>query len=107
MKRDSTEGARRTGRLGGWWGTEFLALRRKVPNGMKARRMGAIGGCEARTQCRVRSRRLRMWPRTQYRAAERGQAMECFVSLGTFENPPAGSFEDTVPKWKVTVFSAP
>jgi hypothetical protein len=48
-----------------------------------------------------------MRPRTQYRAAERGQAMECFVSLGTFENPPAGSFEDTVPKWKVTVFSAP
>src|SRR5450759_670346 len=45
---------------------------------MNTRRPGAIGGCEARTQCRVRSRRLRA---TQYRAAERGRAAECFFLI--------------------------
>src|SRR5450759_5617208 len=48
---------------------------------MKTRRLGAIGECEARTQRRVRSRRLRIRPRTTHRAAERGQWVECFVLL--------------------------
>jgi len=48
---------------------------------MKTRRLGAIGGCEARTQRLGRSRRLRARPRTTQRAAERGQAAECFVLI--------------------------
>ena len=49
--------------------------------GMKTRRLGAIGGCEARTQgALVATLRARL--RTQYRAAERGQAVECFVLKG-------------------------
>jgi hypothetical protein len=68
---------------------------------------GAIGGCEARTQRRIRSRRLRMRPRTTHRAAERGQAMECFVSLGAQTNPPAGWFESTVPSRTKTHLAAP
>src|SRR5450830_885589 len=65
---------------------------------MKTRRLGVIGGCEARTQCRVRSWKLRARPRTTHRAAERGQAMECFVSLGAQTNPPAGSLHGSEKK---------
>ena len=74
---------------------------------MKTRRLGVIGGCEARTQCRVRSWRLRTRPRTTHRAAERGQAMECFVSLGAQKNPPAGLSHSTVPNAQKTHAGVP
>lgn len=44
-----------------------------------ARRLSAIGGCDARTQRLARSWGLRVRPRIKQRAAERGQAVECFT----------------------------
>jgi hypothetical protein len=49
-------------------------------HGAKTRRLGAIGGCEARTQGVFVSVEIRARLRTKHRAAERGQAVECFVS---------------------------
>ena len=66
---------------------------------MKTRRLGAIGGCEARTQRRVRSWRLRMRPRTTYRAAERGQWVECFVSLRAQTSHGARNGIEKMHKW--------
>jgi hypothetical protein len=48
---------------------------------MKVRRLGAIGECEARTQRRIRSWTLRCDRGGRIRAAERGQAVECFVLI--------------------------
>src|SRR5450830_1136887 len=57
-------------------------------------RSSAFGGprrCRLRRGPRVGTpARGRTRPRTTYRAAERGQTMECFVSLGAQTNPPAG-----------------
>jgi len=49
---------------------------------MKTRRLSVTGGCDARTRCLVRSRRLRARPRQAQSAVERGRAVECFVSNG-------------------------
>gem|GEM_PF-2319734 len=49
---------------------------------MKTRLLGAIGGCDARTQGALVSTEIRARLRTKQRAAERGHAAECFVLLG-------------------------
>ena len=71
-------------RLGAYpnWGYATEGVEPWMPRtrlGMKTRRLGAIGGCETRTQG-VPVAGLRVRLRTQYRAAERGQAAECFVT---------------------------
>jgi|GEM_PF-2637572 len=53
---------------------------------MNTRRLGAIGGCDARTQGAPVSAEIRVRLRTQLgeptqRAAERGQAVECFFLI--------------------------
>jgi hypothetical protein len=45
------------------WGASLTTHHPRARSGMKTRRLGAIGECEARTQRRIRSRRLRMRPR--------------------------------------------